>query len=659
MRILSTLKKFAREFPGHFIATCLTLLILSATGAYAASSYDVTNEPTMFLRDTVGATDTTIVLSAPQLNSADHVFGTLTGGVLRIRSGVFKEDFYYAQASVNATTYEVTLTGIIRNLCPQVTRTYVSCGNGRRWGNGAFVELIQDARLFNLKANVDRANNYTASGAAAFYGSGSLAQPTFATTAERDRQMGATPGGPVRAACVTATGLCYDYIAGSWTARTGGSVANASTTVAGKIQIANTNAQKYRTATGSTGAQNVVSVQTLTMTGGTSARAWMVPILNSLGLLDSSVIPPSAADVLVFGGASDGNLILTQNTTMTANKQYNTVYLNGFTLSMSGYILQARTVSGSGKVIAPPGLAGANGTAAVNHANGTGAIGGAVAIVTHSFPGTGTGAKGGNGAQFVTRSTDGVQAGTAGSNGRNANPVTLSLSGTTGTGGALGGAGGNGTTTQQGLATGGASGTIGTNGSITSAPRLLVQHYLQWAYNVGTSWFQPAGAGPSTGSAGGGSGGFSCNTGGNSCLGKSGGGGGAGGAGSNAGNWVFAVKTISGTWTFEAKGGAGGTGGAGGNGATSGNASTTQAAGGGGGGGGGAGGSGGDGVWIVQNAVDWTGTRSTVGGAGGAGGAGGTCATSDAGADGETCTNGATGATGKRGQDGTVIVISF
>jgi len=250
----------------------------------------------MFLDNSINGTQTTgIVLSSPQLNGAAQRFSTTSGAVLRIRYGNYREDIYTSSATINTVTNKVTLVGVTRNICPQFGRSFISCGNGRSWGKGAIVELNVDARLLNLKANVDRGNNFTASGAIAFLtnGSGSLIQPVYTTTTLRDHNLGAVPRFGM-SACTSDTGLCYDGLGGAWVARGSNATANASETVAGKVQLGTILDQIAKTILGSTGAPTVVQTKYLTSSGsvhGTndSVNAGRVLMLNSSGAISATV----------------------------------------------------------------------------------------------------------------------------------------------------------------------------------------------------------------------------------------------------------------------------------------------------------------------------------------------------------------------------------
>ena len=237
----------------YLLSAVSLLFLFSYNQTEAITSYDVTNEVQMYLDTTISATTATgIVLASPQRNGANHTFATLTGGVLRLRSGSKVEDIHYSLAEVRSNN-TVNLQGVTRNLCTGITKAYVTCGNGKQFSRGALVELSVDARLLNLKANIDRDNVYTAE--QSYSESGAFKMPTFTTEAERDRQ---TDEGDGNLACVTGTSQCYDYIGGAWRAHSGSNVTNATQTVAGKVEIATLAEMSTHSSTGSTAANLVV-----------------------------------------------------------------------------------------------------------------------------------------------------------------------------------------------------------------------------------------------------------------------------------------------------------------------------------------------------------------------------------------------------------------
>ncbi len=292
MNKLLSLYSWIKESTLRTTAGLFVLAALAATGigiTHAATSYDVAQETRMYLAVSITNTQTTgIIIDTPQLNNSTFTFSTTSGGVLRFNYGSHQEDVYYSSATLNAAK-QVTLAGVIRNVCPQYFRTIVTCGNGQYFGKGTIVQLIQDARLFNLKANIDRANQFTSSGAVTFNGSGSLAFPTFSTTALRDQELGASPAGSIRGACVTATGLCYLSTGGVWTTIGNTGVGNASQIAAGIVQLGSLADQSGATILGSTGAPTVVQTRYLTGTGGTT-QLWKIPYITRIGTLTGSVL---------------------------------------------------------------------------------------------------------------------------------------------------------------------------------------------------------------------------------------------------------------------------------------------------------------------------------------------------------------------------------
>ena len=273
------------------LLSALLIALLLPTSSLAATSYDVHNLPQMHLNASILSTATTgIKLVADPRNGTNITIPTTSGAIFRFTQGSKVEDIYAASATVNATTGVMTLAGVIRDVCFNQARTIVGCGNGQFFSKGATVQLSVAAQLLNLKANIDRSNTFTARDGIRFSGSGSLGQPTFATTAIRDQQLGASPAsGSGLVACVVATGLCYDGLGGAWVARGANAVQNADTGVSGKVEIPTIAHMKNLTGTGSSGAQNVVPLRWLVKNGTGSVSAGRVPTLNQNGALNVSV----------------------------------------------------------------------------------------------------------------------------------------------------------------------------------------------------------------------------------------------------------------------------------------------------------------------------------------------------------------------------------
>lgn len=296
---MNAFQKIFRYIKESTTRTAVGLAVIgSVVGAgaqiiYAQTSYDVTSEPQMRLDVSITSTQTTgIRIAQPTVNGNNVTFSAETGGVLRLRDPFATnnwEDVYYSNILQNANG-TFTLTGtVIRDVCRTVARAIQGCGNGRAFDRGAIVELTIHHVLLNKKADIDRANEFTASGALKFSGSGSFSPPQFSTTAERDAQMGAS-GNEIRMACVTATNLCYLRLGGSWTTIGDAGTPDATLTTAGKVELASTGSVLAESQNGDSGAPNVVWNGILTATGGSSLFAGRIPYLNANGLLPSSVL---------------------------------------------------------------------------------------------------------------------------------------------------------------------------------------------------------------------------------------------------------------------------------------------------------------------------------------------------------------------------------
>lgn len=267
------------------------LFVSLAITAHAATSWDVANEPQFFLDSTITSSQTTgIRLSAPFLNGEEVNLITTTGGVLRFRQGVKREDVYYSSASVNSSTKVVTLSGVIRDLCRGVTRAIQGCGQGQQFNKGAIVELSVDARLLNLKGNLDRSNVWTASGALGtqLNGSGVLILPLYTDSATRLLQVGSNPRNGL-VACDISAGTCSYRLGGQWISFGSGAQVNASITISGKAQASTATALRNLTDTGSTGALNFLTPSLSVKNGSGSTSAGKLVQTNSNGVVAVSL----------------------------------------------------------------------------------------------------------------------------------------------------------------------------------------------------------------------------------------------------------------------------------------------------------------------------------------------------------------------------------
>ncbi len=271
------------------------------------TSYEVYTLPVLYLDEGIDETQIDdIILAAPKLNGSTITVRSMSGAIFEFKKPGKKEDIYASRVAVNSDN-TLTLTGtIIRDLCQYTeARTFTTCSNGLSFGRGSEVRLTDNHRLFNLKANVDRPNGFTASGAISFSGSGSFNQPLFATATIRDVQLGANPRvGTV--SCLADTGQCYDYMAGAWRSRSGSNLINASESIAGKTQGATVANQLARTLVGTSGAPLFLQPRYLTNSGGSVLADGRI-FMGSGSALDESTIGIGTSSGKFLKGRNYGN----------------------------------------------------------------------------------------------------------------------------------------------------------------------------------------------------------------------------------------------------------------------------------------------------------------------------------------------------------------
>ena len=300
--------------------------------------------------------------------------------------------------------------------------------------------------------------------------------------------------------------------------------------------------------------------------------------------------------VWLFGDGSDGDVVISGNTTLTGDMDYDDLTIDvGIVLETAGYEVRVKGTLLNNGTIRNNGTVGTNGVNATSGSGGSGGSGGAGAVGNTYSSGT-TGGNGGGGGSGNNGNGSG---GVAGADENPALGVDGSGGGAGGTGSSGGGSGGSGgsggtataETVALDLSTAGMTNDIG----ITETEMSPTQEILGAEASVSVASLSA--------SAGGGGGG-----GGNS-DGANGGGGGGAGAGGSGGVVVLIAKIItnSATGIIECNGANGGIGG--------------NDANFGGGGGGGAGASGGVIVLAYGTLAD-SGTIQANGGTGGAGGTG-------------------------------------
>jgi len=355
----------------------------------------------------------------------------------------------------------------------------------------------------------------------------------------------------------------------------------------------------------------------------------------------------------IFGDGSDGDVVISSNTTLTEDMFYDDLTIDaGYTLNTGGFRVHVRGVLTINGTLGRPGNDGGNGG---NGANGDYTTG----------PEAVAGTAGSAGAALADGSVSGAVAGTAGSagvNGRyenggfdgysstrssNADDIVKSLTGHDGVKGGQGGDGGDAKTSNGGTCDAAGTGTAGvTSGTVFNKPNTSFSCWLLQDFFPATDSLKSS-AGSSGGN--GGSSGAVAPSGGSGASGGSGGGGGAGGSGGIVP--IFAKKIIIGaTGVISANGGDGGDGGNAGL-STCINVSGSAAGGSGGGGGGGAGNGGV--VLMVYSLLINTGSITVAAGTAGTGGTGSPHVAYGSG----TGTDGDDGSDGAAANDGIIIQL--
>lgn len=502
-----------------------------------------------------------------------------------------KHEIWDVAAGTSQSGQTVTLGTVTRKLSLSDPTDFTGTGTAQSFSAGADVYFPADARDLAYSAKIDLNNTFsnantfsgliTSTAGISMSGTSSYLKVPSLTTAQRTA-LSASNGMIVYDSDI---GVHYQYIGGAWSTFASGTTSNAADHTAGKVDIASATEIGAGTATdGTSGAINVIPVSQTAKTSSGASDENKLPVLNSSGQLAIGFINPSTSDF--FGTGADGAATISSNTSLSGNKQYTNLTIDGgFALNPAGYIIKVNgtlTLNGN---IASNG--GAGGNAVVDAAGSAG-------TAAHTA-GTLPAAKAGKaGAAGVTGSNQNGVAGTAG------NAETGFIGN-----GAAGGIGGTGGST---------AGAAGAGGTLTAGT--VIQLFSDLSANAGGSVTTSR---VMAGSAGAGSGGSGATGG---LGGTTGGGGGSGG---NGGHVVIYAKKITGAGNITATGGAGGSGGVGTG------AGTAD-------GGGGGGGSGGYVFVYYSDKTGWSGSATAAGGAAGTkGGSVGSPADGAAGTAGIAC----------------------
>tara|TARA_R100001530_G_scaffold80288_1_gene56034 strand:+ start:3288 stop:4679 length:1392 start_codon:yes stop_codon:yes gene_type:complete len=308
--------------------------------------YVVFNEVQMYLNKSISSTATTgIEIAAPKLNGSTYTYNTTSGGILRLSAGSRREDIWYSSGSVNATSKVITLYGVIRGLCEDKSITAETCSDGKAFSRGSIVELNDDARLFNWKANINTVNTFTGSGQiASSQTNQSVIRLNSVTTTERDAFSYVANGDLVYN---ETTGTFDGRQGGAWSAFGTASVPIATTLLVGKVESATGSDLTNRTGSGSQGTL-ALSPRNLTMTGGTVNGTLVhshIPMTDATGH-----VPVRVGGTGTGAYMSTGQVLFTQNAnamTVSRGTPSSSTYLRGdktwatFTTSSGGFTINS------------------------------------------------------------------------------------------------------------------------------------------------------------------------------------------------------------------------------------------------------------------------------------------------------------------------------
>lgn len=238
------------------------------------------------LSRSIAAADTTIYVAAQKkwVNGVETTGGFDTSaGFCMLVDGTGRFEYVsYDSKSVNATTFETTLSNCRRGLSP--TSSGFGAGTGMTWDANARIFVVDYPVLYQKTVTTD--TDQTVAGVKTFSGSllntGVFRVPVFANTAARDVVYASPSNGDK--AYVTGTGEQV-YSAGSWVTVNAASNSLASTTVAGTVEEATAAEIAAATAAGGTGARLFINPGSTAKTSAGPGDENKLPVLGSSGTL--------------------------------------------------------------------------------------------------------------------------------------------------------------------------------------------------------------------------------------------------------------------------------------------------------------------------------------------------------------------------------------
>lgn len=231
-----------------------------------------------------------------------------TAGFAVIELGGRFERISFGAASV--TSNVTSLTDVRRGLSQVSTTANFTAGTGLAWPKGAKITITNDPVFFQNTAYIDLQNTF--SDRVDFSGTTHSGVRLLTLTTTEQDALTAVNGDIIYNETAN---LVHGYVGGAWTSLTAGTVADASATVAGKVEIATAAEAAAATGAGGSGALVVLPASLgAQVSGDATAVEGGVPILNATKVVDVSlggtgVVSPTLNSLVLGAGTSAMTLI--------------------------------------------------------------------------------------------------------------------------------------------------------------------------------------------------------------------------------------------------------------------------------------------------------------------------------------------------------------
>jgi len=256
-----------------------------------------------------------------------------TAGECEISQGDFTERISFEGLSVDATTKVTTLSTVTRGLPVTNTTANFTGGTGKAWPKGAYIAVV-DAASYNQSAVYENTNN-AFTGTNSFAATSTFNAPVVVagttsyvklpsmTEAQRDA-LSASNGMQVYVTDGSNANRIHTYEGGAWGVSSSTTVADASTTVAGKVEEATAAELGAGTAAGGTSARLFINPSLAVKTSSGAGDENKIPVLDSSGKLATGFIPSGTKTNLCVYSSGTSSATLTNPTAATPYTLFDT-----------------------------------------------------------------------------------------------------------------------------------------------------------------------------------------------------------------------------------------------------------------------------------------------------------------------------------------------